>query len=396
MPATPITPEPHLTAIATDPTPEAISPFRQASPVSPDSLLAGLVIDGHEDISWNALEYGRDPHQSALSSRPVENASGLADIVGERATGLPEWLSGRIGIIFATLFVMPARREVQPYITMVYSTPAEAESHARRQLAYYHELAEDGSPFRLVTAQKQLDEVLATWTAESDPSGRLVGLVPLMEGADAITSPADLPGWYQSGLRIVGLSWAATQYAGGTGEPGPLTSLGRQLLNGMAELDMILDLSHVSEEAFLEAVDLYPKSVIVSHSNPHPFLPTDRGLSDAMIKKLAQRDGVIGIVPYNEFLLPGWHPGSPRASINRVVEAVDYVAQLTGSSRYVAIGTDFDGGLGPEALPEGMDTIADVQKIISALQDAGYSRSDVQAVARDNWLRILRKTLPPE
>jgi membrane dipeptidase len=404
-PEKPMQPTTQPSSAEPQPSYPTISPIQSDSPservtLSPVALTASLLdftIDGHEDIAWNALEYERNPHQSALSSRPSEAASGLADVIGERTAGLPEWLSGRIGIIFATLFVMPARRETQPRHTMIYNTPREAELHARRQLAYYHVLAEDGaSPFRLLTSLSRLDEVLSTWHSDRDPSSRLIGLAPLMEGADSIVSPADLPGWHQAGLHMVGLSWAATQYAGGTGEPGPLTDLGRELLKVMADLNMALDLSHASEEAFMEAVDLYPGTVIASHSNPLTFLPSDRGLSDAMLKKLAARDGVVGIVPYNRFLLPGWQPGSQRAGIARVVEAIDYVVQLTGSSRHVALGTDFDGGLGPEALPEGMDTIADLQKIVSALQSTGYSNIDIQAISHNNWLRTLREILSQE
>lgn len=366
-----------------------------AVPISIDqpALMPGFIIDGHEDIAWNALEYARDPNQSALSTRSTEAASGLAGLVGERTTGLPEWLAGRVGVIFATLFVMPARQDSQPYHAMTYTSPQEAEVHARRQLNYYHELARESAVFRLVTSSSVLNQVLSTWMVDSDPSQRLVGLVPLMEGADAVVLPSDLPGWYQSGLRILGLAWVSTQYAGGTHEPGPVTDLGRQLLKSMGELNMILDLSHCSEEAYLEAVDIYPKQIIASHSNPRHFLPTDRGLSDEMIKKLAERDGVMGIVPFNKFLVPGWSPGSPRPGVAKVIEAIDAVTQLTGSTRHVAIGTDFDGGLGPEALPDGMDTIADLSKIIEGLKSDGYKDADIDNITHNNWLRVLRNAL---
>ena len=157
---------------------------------------------------------------------------------------------------------------------------------------------------------------------------------------------------------------------------------------------MALDLSHSGEEAYLDAVDRYPGVVIASHANPRVFLPTDRGLSNDMIKKLAARDGVMGIIPYLPFLVPGWKTGDPKPGIGKVVEAIDYVTQLTGSARYVAIGTDFDGGFGPGTLPEGMDTIADLQKVVVALHEAGYTASDVQSILHGNWLRILQKTLP--
>ena len=157
---------------------------------------------------------------------------------------------------------------------------------------------------------------------------------------------------------------------------------------------MILDLSHCAEEAYLEAVDTYGGVIIASHSNPRRFLPTDRGLSDEMILKLVRRDGVIGIVPYNAFLNPNWKAGTPRLSVDNVVEAIDYIVQLAGNALYVAIGTDFDGGFGSESIPEGMDTIADILKISSALDRKGYTKEAIYAIMHQNWLRILRRGLP--
>src|SRR5690606_8922892 len=104
-----------------------------------------------------------------------------------------------------------------------------------------------------------------------------------MEGADTILEPKQVEEWYERGVRAVGLAWMATRYSAGTGAPGKLSSLGRALLEVMASFNMILDLSHMAEDAYLEAVDHYPGVLIASHSNPRKFVNTDRHLSDAMI-----------------------------------------------------------------------------------------------------------------
>jgi membrane dipeptidase len=352
-----------------------------------------LIVDAHEDIAWNWLEFGRDPRESALDTRTRESGTWVIGSVGQRTTGLPQWIEGRVGIIFATLFVMPRSHARTASLTQVYSTPQEAYQRAVEQMGKYHELAQ-GDAFRLITSRQALEEVLAAWSPEHSQLPP-IGLVIAMEGADPIETPAQVAEWYASGLRIVGPAWAATRYAGGTGEPGPLTELGRELLQVMSEAGLILDLSHSAEEAFLEAVDSYAGTLIASHSNPRAFLPTDRGLSDEMIRKLAGRDGVVGITPYNSYLMPDWEVGDPRSlvTVETVVRAVDYVAQLLGDVEHVGIGSDFDGGFGAASLPNGMDTIADLQQIAVALAGWGYTTEQIEAVMNGNWLRILRGAL---
>ncbi len=349
-----------------------------------------LILDAHEDIAWNAIEFGRDPLQSALESRASEAQNGIAGSFGERATGLPQWIAGRVGIIFATIYVEPSWRNSGRPVRLGYSTPAEARTAAIQELDFYRSLAEKSEQLRLVTDRDGLDRVLASWKKSSQPQ---VGLVLLMEGAEPIQDPDELADWQQSGLRIIGPAWAKTRYAGANGEPGPLTESGYRLLAEMARLNMILDISHLSETACLETLDAYNGPLLASHSNPRKFLPTERGLTDEMILKLAAKDGAVGIVPTNNYLKPGWRYGDPKQSLAVVVDAIDYVAQLTGSAAHVGLGTDFDGGFGPGALPEGIDTIADLPKIATALSDYGWKDKDIRSVMAENFLRVLRKGL---
>ncbi len=172
--------------------------------------------------------------------------------------------------------------------------------------------------------------------------------------------------------------------------------MGRELLEVMASFNAILDVSHTAEEAFFEAVDRYEGQIIASHSNPRKFSNTDRQLSDGMIRRLAERDGVMGIVPYNLFLYEGWTATSKRSSssLERVIAAMDHVCQLTGSARHVGIGSDFDGGFGAESIPAELDTAADLLMIRPRLDARGYSAEDVKAILGGNFLRILRAALP--
>jgi membrane dipeptidase len=164
----------------------------------------------------------------------------------------------------------------------------------------------------------------------------------------------------------------------------------------MAQVNMALDLSHMAEPACIEAVESYAGPVIASHSNPRRFHPTDRGLSDDMIGRLVARDGVVGIVPYNEFLKSGWKTGDPKelVSIQIVVDAIDHVSQIAGGSANVGIGSDFDGGFGAQSIPAEMDTIADLLLIAEALDGRGYAQEDVERIMSGNWLRILSRIYP--
>jgi len=369
-------------------------PPPQTLPAQTESPFPAFIIDGHQDIAWNALELGRNPMESAYTIRKKEENGDLPGMVGERVTGLPEYLSGRVGIIFASLFVAPAQNAYPGYHSVTYSTPQQAEAHASQQLHFYHQLAETEPRLLVITSSIELQTVVTSWTLPGQQP--LVGLVLVMEGADPILSPKDLPRWYNDGLRIIGPAWHATRYSAGTGKPGPLTDLGRQLLAATSEYNMILDLSHLAEAAALEAVESYTGPVIASHSNPKPILPSDRGLPDETIQKIVAHDGVVGIMLYNRFLKPGWVEGDSReqVTLNTVAEAIDYVTQLSGDARHVAIGSDFDGGFGLNAIPQEMDSVADLIQLADILAKRGFSREDIEAVANGNWLRILKQSLP--
>jgi len=359
-----------------------------------------LIIDAHEDLAWNALMLGRDYSRSAHETREAEKGGPNPERNGNSLLGLPDFLRGNVAVIFSTLYASPLRKRFGEWETLCYKDSAQAHTIYAKQLDYYERLVDEHQQFKFISARKDLEEVLATWQSGAPDEGRRVGLVRLMEGADGVREPKEIEWWYERGVRIVGLAWAGTRYAGGTGEPGPLTEEGRQLLSEMAGLGMILDLSHSSDESYLQSIERYEGVVIASHANPRALLKNparpERFLSDDMLRALVARGGVAGIVPFNHFLNTEWRSedGKAALTLDAVTAMIDYICQLAGSADHVALGSDFDGGFGLERSPAEIDTVADLQLIGTKLKERGYAEADIEKILNGNWLRILRQGLP--
>jgi membrane dipeptidase len=329
-----------------------------------------IIVDAHEDIAWNTLCFGRDYLNSAYDIRREEEDSPVEAVNGVAMLGLPEWLRGGIAVIGATLFTPPERRRTS-LLEQHYSDSDEAHALALQQIEIYERMARRSEQIKLIRTRADLEAVLKTWESfdpslSEDPKQdeRQIGLVYLIEGGDSIREPAEVKWWYERGVRLIGPAWSGTQYCGGTDEPGPLTPAGIDLLRHMRPFNLVLDLSHMDDRAFLQALDQYDGPIIASHSNPRVLTNnTNRHLTDEMIKALIQHDGVIGTLIFNKFLLKGWETGYPKeaATVETVVTAIDHVCQIAGDARHAAIGTDFDGGFGMKSTPAGFDTVADLQ-----------------------------------
>ena len=364
--------------------------------------ILSIIVDAHEDIAWNTLCFGRDYLNSAYDIRRSEENSPIEAINGVAMLGLPEWLRGGIAVIGATLFTPPERRRTS-LLEQHYNDADEAHALALRQIEIYERMAERSGQIKLIRTRADLEAVLKTWkdfdpALPEDPKRdeRQIGLIYLIEGGDSIREPAEVEWWYEHGVRLIGPAWSGTQYCGGTGEPGPLTPAGVELLKHMRPFNLVLDLSHMDEQAFFQALDQYDGPIIASHSNPRMLTNnTNRHLTDEMIKALIQRDGVIGTLIFNKFLLKGWETGDPKdaATVETVIAAIDHVCQIAGDARHSAIGTDFDGGYGMKSTPAGFDTVADLQIIAPALEKHGYSAADVDLIINGNWTRVLRGAL---
>jgi membrane dipeptidase len=351
-----------------------------------------IIVDAHQDLAMNAILFNRDYRLPNIVTRQRDTLE-AQQLNGTSLLGFPDAILGRVALVFATLFVAPPDPKTNAWRTIEYTTSAIAYRLAMQQLDHYNRLFDNYPRVRAIRTLADLDAVLATWGPDTTVKDHQLGMVLLMENGDPITEPRQFEEWYGRGVRIVGPAWAATRYCGGTNQPGPLTKLGYELLDVMSSFNAILDVSHMAEEAYYQALDHYHGSIIASHSNPRRFRNTDRHLSDAMIRRLAERDGVMGIVPYNTFLQEGWTKTDARLPISIVADAIDAVCQITGSAAHVGIGTDWDGGFGLRQVPQEFDSIGDLMRIADVLRARGYSAADTEAVLSGNMLRKLRQGL---
>lgn len=349
-----------------------------------------IIVDAHIDMAYNAVVLGRDLLRPLADIRSAEiDAPPPAASAGTCLMSLPALLDGRVAVVGASIFVAPAFKSWQSE-PQVYHTPDEAKHYAILQLDYYRRLADKDARVQLLGDSGDLEHVLASWSTDKPQ----VGLFLVMEGAAPILDPGELGWWVERGLRGVGLTWSAgTRYAGGNAAPGPLTDDGRVLIDVMADYNLLLDISHLWEDAVYEILDCYPGPVAATHANPRAFVDSPRQLSDDVIRRIADREGVIGAIPYNRMLAKTWHHGEARLPLSRLVEAIDYICQVTGTASCVGIGSDFDGGFGQESTPAGLDSVADLGKIGDLLLERGYTTSDVEAILSGNWLRIIHGVL---
>src|SRR5438270_6087222 len=160
-----------------------------------------FIVDAHLDLSYNALR-GRDV------LRPAREQT--ADEEGIPTVGLPDLKAGGVGLVCATVFTMPSL-DGKPG----YRDADEAYADGQHHLQWYRALIDAGA-MRFVTTSGELAQVREDRSTQH--------AIMLLEGADPLRTPADVAAWHTAGLRIVGLAWRQTRFAGGTGAPGPLTA----------------------------------------------------------------------------------------------------------------------------------------------------------------------------
>ncbi len=361
-----------------------------------------LIFDWHLDLAWNALEWTRDLKLTVNEIRQREVAAGYQGPGrGCNTVSLPALQQGCLAVVSATLLSRYDKNGVQlSFIPKSGYESAEASyAMAIGQLAYYQALERHGV-VRILRDWPTFASHIAEWQryVSSGLQGAAppVGFVISMEGADPILTPADAPSWWAQGLRIVSLShYGTSRYSHGTGTPGPLLPPAFELLKQMEELGMILDVTHLADEAMDQVFDHFSGTILASHHNCRSLVDRQRQLRDTDIRKIVERGGVIGSACDNWMLDAGCGqgPGNVRrvATLSHVADHIDHVCQIAGSAKHSALGTDLDGGFGTEQSPIDLDTIADLQKLQDILSQRGYSAQDVENILHRNWFDLMQR-----
>jgi len=263
-----------------------------------------------------------------------------------------------------------------------------------------------------ITTASRLEEHIRLWQTSPDAGGPgkatgqieavtpprrpiPIGYILSLEGADSLLTMRHLERAYEQGLRAVGPAhYGPGTYAQGTDATGGLGPRGRELLSEMDRLGMILDVSHLCDESFWEAMDLFQGPIWASHSNCRTLVPHNRQLADPQIKALVERGAVIGCALDGWMLVPGWvrgktTPQSAALNLEQVIEHIDHGCQIAGNARHSGIGSDLDGAFGREQSPADLATIADLTHLSDLLKARGYQEEDIRQIMHGNFLRFL-------
>jgi membrane dipeptidase len=351
-------------------------------------------MDAHLDLAMNAMEWNRDLKQTVVQLRDREK--GLTDKPDRErnVVSLPALREGKIGLVVATQIARYVR-EGSPLPG--WHSPEQAWAQTQGQLAWYRAMVEQGEMIQ-ITDWESLENHIKRWTDDTNAdTDKPIGFILSLEGADSLVSISYLEKAYGYGLRALGPAhYGEGRYAGGTGTEDGFSEAGKSLLKEMDSLHMILDVTHLTDTGFSQAMEIYKGPVWASHHNCRTLVKNQRQLTDDQIKILIERGAVIGGVLDAWMLADGWIRGVslPRAmgvNLNRLIDHYDHICQIAGNVDHIAIGSDLDGAFGTEQSPFDLNSISDLQKLPALLSLRGYADADIQKILHGNWLRFLRK-----
>jgi len=351
-----------------------------------------FIFDAHLDLAMNALEWNRDFSRPIAEIRHRER--GMADRPdrGRGTVSFAEMRRGRIGLCVATQI---ARHVHMDNPLPGWHSAEQAWAMTQGQLAWYREMEHRGE-LTQVRDRHTLERHLQQWQADS-VDGLPVGYVLSLEGADSLVSMRHLEDAVEAGLRAIGPAhYGPGTYACGTDATGGIGTRGRELLRQMERLGVILDATHLCDQSFWEAFDAFRGPVWASHSNCRTLVPHNRQFSDDQIRALVDRDAVIGVALDAWMIVPGWKRGASTpegagVTLDRLIDHVDHICQVSGDARHVGIGSDLDGAFGREQTAMDIETIADLARIPRVLRARGYTEEHIEAIAHGNFIAFLQR-----
>jgi membrane dipeptidase len=167
----------------------------------------------------------------------------------------------------------------------------------------------------------------------------------------------------------------------------------------MNALNMVLDATHLCDDAFWDALEIYTGPVWASHNNCRSLVNHNRQFDDNQLKTIINRNGVIGAAFDAWMIVPEWirgvsNPKKMNCNLNKLIDHMIHICGLAGNSNHIAIGSDLDGAFGTEQSPFDIDTIADLQLLPEALSNRGFTDVDITRIMHQNWIDFLQRNLP--
>jgi membrane dipeptidase len=382
-----------------------LSAFSQAQTVSPQARAihdSAIVVDTHADTPQRFLDEGYDIGST--------NPNDYGHISLDKAK------AGNLGAEFFSIWVDPATNMghfARHTLDLIDSVYEQAARHPDRMM-------------------------MAFSVADIERAHREHKLAALMgiEGGHSLENDIHLlRDYYRLGVRYMTLSWSNTnEFADSSGDMdnstvphhNGLTEGGKQIVLEMNRLGMLVDISHVSDKTFWDAIAVTKSPVIASHSSARALTNHPRNMTDDMLRAVAKNGGVVQVNFYSAFvdetyrkaedaqkkekdaavkayieklksegktptyldtdrIEREWAAKIPRPPLSSLIDHIDHVAKVAGID-HVGLGSDFDGVMG--ATPQGMDSAADLPKITQGLLDRGYSSDDIRKVLGGNLLRV--------
>ncbi len=312
-----------------------------------------MIIDGHTDVLW------------ALSSQmrifAKESERGHVD--------LPRMRKGGVGAAFFAIF------------------PSWSDFDIARGIDQWFKLVENPN--------NQLMQIKKVEDFKKCKDENKVGAILHFEGSGGLDSTLmSLRNYYRVGLRSIGLSWSnVNRFATGvtfnreTGESlnldRGLTSEGKELVEEMNNLGIIVDVSHLNENSFWDVIETTKKPIIASHSNAYSVCGHFRNLKDDQIKAIAEKNGTIGLNFCVSFLHS--EKKAEEIQLEDMRKHIDHIVDLVGVN-HISFGSDYDGATVPEIVKD----VSYFPALVEHLAINGYSKEDLEKITYKNYLRVMK------
>lgn len=302
-------------------------------------------IDAHQDLLYHLSPYPVSDEEHECFARAAEQ------------TDMEKIRDAGINIVFSALFA------------------SEGGATSLRDMADHHRAVAEKLGIRIVKSKED---------AKGIKEGELRFLLHI-EGFSG--APDDVDHFYEKGVRSIGITHnKRNDFASGSMEAeGGLTDAGKIVFKKCEEKGMVVDLAHLNEKSFYDAIRIVTKPYIVSHANCRALCESPRNITDAQIKEIRSAGGVVGVFFSDPYIKKGG-----GSSIEDVVAHIQHIASVGGVD-HVGIGSDFGGII--SGVPKGLENARALKSLEEGLEKGGFHKEEIRKIMGENFFRVLLSVL---